>query len=194
MGSKIGWAIVLSAVIISMVLSGCAAKAPMTNNLRVPEAARLDGHGQTDAALAVLDQTIRDRQEGSVAWNNRGTLYIKKHLIGHAIADCSCAIALKETGLYYANRGTAGVLRGFYDEAITDFNKAEGLGYRDPASTTFREKAYWDKGRYDQAVKQFTTAIADAANQLLAYGLRGTTLAILGRYAEALLDFGDQSP
>lgn len=171
-----------------LILSGCAAKAPTTNNPKVLEASRLEQEGRVDAALAALDQAIRDRPNDSVAWSNRGGLYLNRKLFDQAIADYSHAIRLKETGLYYSNRGTAEVFKGLYDEAIADFNKAEELAFLDPASMTFRGRAYLEKRRHNEALKDLSGAIAKNPNQL-AYVLRGRTLFELGRYPDAIPDF-----
>ncbi|MGQ0812013.1 MAG: tetratricopeptide repeat protein [Nitrospiraceae bacterium] len=181
-GRMIGWAAVC------LALLGCAPTVPTTNNPKVVEATKLDKEGQSDAALAALDQAIRINPDDSVAWNDRGHLYIKKNLFDRAIADYSHAIALKEAGLYYANRGTAKVLKGLYDEAISDFNKAEEMRYREPSAMTLRGKAYFEKGRHQEALKDFTGAIESDPNQVAAYGLRGKTFVLLGRYSEALPD------
>lgn len=170
-------------------LTGCAATAPRTNNPKVLEASKLDKEGRTDAALAALDQAIRDKPNDSVAWSDRGTLYLRKNLFDKAIADYSHAIGLKETGLYYANRGTAKVLKGLYDEAVVDFMKADGMGYREPSAMTLRGKAHLEKGRHEEALKDFTSAIEMDPNQIASYGLRGRTLVQFGRYPEALPDF-----
>ncbi len=178
----------LAAGACALILTGCAEVVPTTNNPKVLEASRLEKEGRIDAALAALDQAIRDRPDDSVAWSDRGGLYLEKNLFDQAIADYSRAIALKETGLYYANRGTAKTLKGLYDEAIADFTKAEGLGYHSPSNTTFRGIAYFQKERYEEALKHFTGAIANDPSQVLAYGGRGKILALLGHYSEAIPD------
>ena len=180
--------------VVLFSLAGCAPTAPTTKNPKVVEASKLSGQGNLDAALAMLDQAIRDRPDDSVAWSDRGTLYIGKHLFDKAIADFSHAIALKETGLYYANRGTAEVLKGLYDAAIADFNNADAMGYHESSAMTLRGKAYFEKGQHQQALKDFTAVIANDPNQVAAYGLRGATLALLDRYPEALPDLDRYLP
>lgn len=183
------WMTVSLMMILLIALSGCAPTAPTTKNPKVVEASKLSDQGNLEAALATLDQAIRDRPDDSVAWSDRGTLYIRKNLFDKAIADFSQAIALKDAGLYYANRGTAEVLKGLDDAAIADFNKADAMGYHNSSTMTLRGKAHLENGRYEEALKDFSFAIEIDPDQNSAYGLRGNTLVQLGRYPDALPDF-----
>ena len=180
---------VAAAGAVLFALSACAPTAPTTNDPKVLEARRLDSQGQTDAALAALDQAVRDRPDDTVAWAFRGALHLKKQRYPQAVSDFSRAIALNETDIGYSMRGKARVRMGLYDDAIADFNKAEAMGHRELSTTIYRGQAYFEKGQHQQALEYFTAAIATDPNHFAAYGWRGSTLTRLGRYPEALSDF-----
>lgn len=180
--------VVAAAGIFLLILVGCAPIVPTSNNPKVKEAERLSNQGNLDAALAALDQAIREDHRDPVAWSNRGTTYLEKGLYDKAIEDFSKAIAIDEAGIYYANRGLAKRNKGLYDLAIADYKKAIEFGYKDAAVSYGIGASHYYMGRYAETVDAFNEAIRQAPNNLNYFSFRGIALAHLNRYQEAIVD------
>ena len=114
------------------------------------------------------------------AYGNRGIAYSVTEEIRLAVADYSKAIKLNPTySLSYRNRGSAYLLRGELELAIADLARTVELG---PGNST----AY-----ISREVDDYTLAIVADPTSLNAYLNRGSAYGRRGRYAEAVIDYGN---
>lgn len=67
--------------------------------------------------------------------------------------------------------------------------KTIGLAPNDAVDCLRRGYAYYEKGRYDEAIMEFTNAIGFDPNNAVAYRNRGHAYNEKGRYDEAIMDF-----
>jgi len=78
---------------------------------------------------------------------------------------------------HYNNRGIIYRIKGDYDRAIADYDKAILLNRGDyPAAFYNRALAYADKGEYDHALADFDVVMRFDAKNALALYARGLTL------------------
>ena len=80
-------------------------------------------------------------------------------------------------------------IKGRYDRAIEDYNKAIALDQNDAKAYYNRGVAYDGKGQYDGAIEDYNKAIALDPNLADAYNNRGLAYAIKGDMGRAISDF-----
>ena len=73
------------------------------------------------------------------------------------------------------NRGNAYLIRGNFNPALQDFNKAVELDPNDANAYIIRGDAYLEKGDFDQALQDFNRAIELHPENAEAYVIRGST-------------------
>ena len=122
-------------------------------------------------------------------WKNTGTVWTR------ILAVEPVGRAYKERGLYYLQQGN---LREALDDLTTAIGIAEKMGRTDTYNLyAFRGEALASSGRYEDAVRDFTAAIA-ASPRPLYFFHRGLVWKALGKGREADEDFaragGDTGP
>jgi len=80
-------------------------------------------------------------------------------------------------------------MKGQYDRAIEDFNKAIALDPNYAKAYTNRGIAYADKGQHDRAIEDYNKAIALDPNYAEAYTNRGVAYYLKGNMGRAISDF-----
>ena len=81
--------------------------------------------GDSDHALADLNQAIKLQPTFAEAYVNRGLIYVAKGDYSQALADANQALQLKpDLAIAYNNRGLIYLQRDDYDRAIDDFSQA----------------------------------------------------------------------
>ncbi|MGD8382892.1 MAG: tetratricopeptide repeat protein, partial [Syntrophobacterales bacterium] len=86
-------------------------------------------------------------------------------------------------------RGGTYLIKGQYDKAISDYNKAIELNQRHAEAYNARGGAYLAKGQYDKAISDFSMAIELNRRYAEAYSNRGGAYALgKGQYDLAIAD------
>jgi tetratricopeptide (TPR) repeat protein len=116
--------------------------------------------GESEKALADLNEAIRLDPSTAAWYSNRGMVYEELQEYDDAIADYSEAIRLDPNDARsYLNRGIAHKAKRAYDQAIHDYGMAIRL---DPSSSDAffgRGNAYKAMKRYDLAIRDYNEAI-----------------------------------
>jgi len=87
------------------------------------------------------------------------------------------------------DRGNAYLIKGQYDEAISDYNKALQINPKLAEAYCARGRTYLLKGEYEQAMSDLNKAIEMNPRLAEAYYNRGDAYGSKGQFDEALSDF-----
>jgi TonB family protein len=90
---------------------------------------------------------------------------------------------------FYRKSAVAHIVKGEYDLAIVDYNKAIELKPDDAATYLNRGLAFYNKKSYDLAINDFNKAIELNPNEAAAYMNRGESYEKQGNSAKALADY-----
>ena len=89
----------------------------------------------------------------------------------------------------YIRRGRGFLSKGYYDQAIADFNQALQLNPKAGPAYFSRGRACKLKGNYEQAIADYTQALRLNTSTVAAYVNRGQIYNLEGAYDQAILDF-----
>lgn len=163
-----------------------------------------------DHALIELNLVLREMPKHVKAYMKRSQVYLMKGQSDLAIEDAK-RIALLDPGNPYASiiRGIVSFKQGQLDEAIQHFDSgvrtsveysANALMVYDQiirdhpelgAAHHARAIAYYQSGRFLDAIREFDVVLTASANDSQAQYDRGMTYARLGKYGDAIKDFED---
>lgn len=119
---------------------------------------------------------ITGKQKGSVsvAYHNRGLIWLAKDDLDRAIADFNQAIRLnpKVANTYFL-RGAAWSEKGDYDRAIADYSEMVKLSPSEQIGYVFRGSTYLLKGDLDRAGSAFAEVIKVFPEAVSGYWNRG---------------------
>jgi TonB family protein len=90
---------------------------------------------------------------------------------------------------FYRKRADESILKGEYDSAVNDYNKAIELNPKDAVAYLNRGRAYHSKTNYDLAIADFAKAIEINPKDLSAYLNRGDAFEKKGNPQQALGDY-----
>jgi len=145
----------------TLIKLGLTQKAEVAK-LHVARAQALQDSGDEQAALQDLDAAVNSDPKGKVPWIGRGDFYFKKSDYPHALES--------------------------YDHALQ-------IGGRDPQSDLLiyenRGSALESLGRHEEAIADFTRAIALDPQDTIAYSNRATVLLRSNRLALAIADLSE---
>ena len=123
-------------------------------------AAAYRAKGDSDRAMADLNEAIRLDPKLAMAFNNRGAAYNERGDNDRAIADYNEAIRLDpRLAMAFSNRGNAFSDKDDYDRAIADQTEAIRLDPAFARAFQNRGSAYHDKGDNDRAIADYNEAI-----------------------------------
>jgi len=142
-------------------------------------------------SIALWSYVIERQDAGvSIAYNNRGKVFIDKGRLDEAIADFDKAIALDQ--FYYRayyNRGFVFDKMGRLDEAIADFDKAIVLAPSFHEAYYNRGLTYNKTGLFDKAIESLSKSLEIDPDDVDALVSRGISYALIGRNDRAFEDF-----
>jgi TonB family protein len=90
---------------------------------------------------------------------------------------------------FYRKRADESILKGEYDSAVNDYNKAIELNPKDEVAYLNRGRAYHNKTNYDLAIADFDKAIEINPKDLSAYLNRGDAFEKKGSAQQAIGDY-----
>ncbi len=151
-----------------------------------------------DEAFADFTKSIELDPSYTLAYNNRGVAYCKLHDWDRAIADYTKALEFDPDHIWarvglvntYVDRAQSLLKKngiGDFDRAMADYDAALKLDPRSPSPYRSRGIAYFDQGKYDEAVADFTKAIQIEKNWDLLFERRRAYFCN-GQFPEAIDD------
>lgn len=147
-----------------------------------------DGH--YDEAIKHYTESVRQRPNHALPYNNRGNCYSIKGEFDRAIEDYSKAIELEPSDpMTYNNRATAYAKKREFDRAIEDSGKAIELGFNHPLPYLTRASAHNQQGAWDRAIEDYDNAIELQPNLAEAYNDRGAAYENKGEPDRAIEDY-----
>jgi tetratricopeptide (TPR) repeat protein len=139
--------------------------------------------GNTDHALADLNEQIRSNPTDALAYTIRGDIWSQKENLSEAVQDYSQAIELKSTRppapLLLIARGTANKRSGNAVEAISDFLRAADM--------------FYERSEFESAVVAALLVIDLDPDNVAAWYKRGLGREFENDYSGALHDFEQAS-
>ena len=151
----------------------------------------LHEEGHYDEAIHHYTESVRQRPNHSLPYNNRGNCYSSKGEFDRAIEDYTKAIELEPNDpMAYNNRANTYEKQGKSDQAIEDSSKAIELGLNHPLAYVTRAKAYGHEGAWDRAIEDYDKVIELEPNLAEAYNDRGAAYENKGELARAIEDYG----
>jgi tetratricopeptide (TPR) repeat protein len=151
-----------------------------------------------DEAFADFTKAIELNPSYTLAYNNRGVAYCKLHDWDRAIADYTNALKINpdhpwaRVGLVnsYVDRAQSLLKQcgiGDSDRAMADYDSALELDPQSPVPYRSRGIAYFDQGKYDKAIADFTKAMRIEKTWDLLFE-RGRACFYNGQFPEAVAD------
>jgi hypothetical protein len=140
----------------------------------------------------VLWNDVIEKQPGRVpvAYNNRGTEFMKMGRLDKAVEDFNTAIALAPSDyLAYANLGKIYLNIGSFEKSIEYAGRAIVLAPSQAVPYNNRGISYHFAGRYDSALEDFNKAIELDRDYANAYFNRGNLFRGRGRKELAVADY-----
>ena len=156
----------------------------LTTRGRIYRATRQEGLAISDFSAAVANDPNAD-----YAFGQRGISYLRTKKYSEAIADFGHAIALNPYRAdYYARRALAFARMGNRAQAVEDIERATKRDARDPYLRFLHGRVLVELGQPEQAVTEYTRALALFPRYAKAYCGRASAMQAVGRGAEALAD------
>ena len=158
--------------------------------------------GNLDRSITDYDQAILRKPDFGAAYYNRGEAYYERGDLDLAISDLEQALRIKpEAGLYffrgytnydnsevYYKLGLSYLDRGDLDLAISEFDQAIQLRPGYALAHLNRGVAYYDKGMYNQALKDFVDQ-EDSPDDTQFFYYQGLAYYYTGNQGGAIKDF-----
>lgn len=158
--------------------------------LFISRAEAYDDKGDVDRAIADLNKAIELDPNSVVAFENRGTLFVRSGKPDRAIEDYDEAIRLDPNyAQAHADRGVAYYIKGNYARAIENYSEAIRLDPKHAVSYSNRAAAYKKAGRNDRAIADQSEAIKLEPDRAEFYDNRGLSYAHNRDYDLAIADY-----
>jgi len=198
-------------IVLALPLSGVAARAASTNELR-HEAFVLYDQGRWQESIARLDVVLEKHPKDIEALTKRGNGYMRLDRPTKALADFDRLVAIRpHLPEGHTNRAVALVMLGRYDDAESEFNRSlalwESPDNRFGMSFNAQKRnqlaadratvhaglaqVYHRTGRDQEAVLQYDQALAIFNEDTNTYIGRGDSYRALGDSDRALADFSE---
>jgi tetratricopeptide (TPR) repeat protein len=129
--------------------------------------------GKDDQAMADYNLALQKRFTFGGAYNNCGTLYLRKGALQSALDDFTSAIKFSPNMyIAHANRGRALAMTKDFDGAMAEFAAAIEIDQNAPQPVVYRCEAYVNMRRFDDAITDCSAVIAKVSNYLYALSMR----------------------
>lgn len=152
-----------------------------TLNASLTQAKQLEGAGNWDEAINVLQQAAQVDPTQDLIWFSLGDAQRGAKKYPEAIESYQKAIAIKGTvGAYHGNLADAYAKSGQTDKAIQEYDAAAAADPASAASYYFNEGAvFTNTNKSDEAIAAFDKAIKADPTKALAYYFKG--IALMGK-------------
>jgi tetratricopeptide (TPR) repeat protein len=149
-----------------------------TLNASIAQAKTLEGAGNWDEAINVLQQATQVDSTQDLVWFNLGDAQRGAKKYPEAIESYQKAIAIKSTvGAYHNNLADAYVKSGQTDKAVQEYAAAAAAEPANAATYYYNEGAiFTNTGKTDEAVAAFDNAIKADPTKATAYYWKGVNL------------------
>jgi len=139
--------------------------------------------------MADYNLALQKQPNFALAYNNRGTLFLRKGARQSALDDFNAALKYAPSMYFaHANRGRVLALNKEFDAALADFAEAIRIDANAPLAFTLRCVAYIDMGRFDDAIADCNSVINKVPNAQYAMGRRAEAYMGKGNLDAALKD------
>lgn len=158
--------------------------------LFISRAEAYDDKNDLDRAIADLNKAIELDPNSVLAFENRGTLFVRSGKPDRAIEDYNEAIRLDPNyAQAHADRGVAYYVKDDYARAIENYSEAIRLDPKHAVSYSNRAAAYKKAGRNDRAIADESEAIKIDPDRPEFYDNRGLSYAHNRDYDLAIADY-----
>ena len=149
-----------------------------TLNASLAQAKQLQGAGNYDEAITVLQQATQVDPSQDLIWFNLGDAQRGAKKYTDAIESYQKAIAIKSTvGAYHNNLADAYAKAGQTEKAVQEYNAAAAAEPANAAVYYFNEGAvFTNTGKVDEAIAAFDNAIKADPTKAAAYYWKGVNL------------------
>jgi len=148
------------------------------------------GRGNTDKAIAIIDDAVKAYPDDSRLYAARGAIYMNKGDIDSALGDFDRALSIDPNDdNVYTMRGIIYYKKRDFDKAMADCNKAISINRWAYEAYNGRGIIYLEKLEPDLAIKNFNTVVLINPNDAGAYFSRGLAYASKGEFDKAVSDF-----
>ena len=145
--------------------------------------------GQIEEAIQDYNRSL-ELEENSLAYRNRGLMYMQKQEYGAAVADFTQAIALTpDQQILYTLRARAYCNNWEYEKSRADSEQALELGMPSAEIHTVLADALEELGQDEQALQNYQKALQLDPDYERAYNNRGVFYLNRGQQEAALADF-----
>ncbi len=145
--------------------------------------------GDDEKAAAEFSKAIALNGNNIVAYNDRGTVYLKLKEYSQAIDDFSKAVSINPSyALAYRNRAIAYGTLGQYEKSIEDYSQAIKINPNDGSYYRGRGTAYGVTKQFQKAIDDYSKAIKLDPRDEVAYSNRGGIHIMLLECEQALAD------
>lgn len=142
-------------------------------------------------ALAMYNQAMEYQPEAADLLNAKGLVLRDLGQLDQAIEAYNQALTLDPSYAYaYANRGEIFMLDQAYDLALADANTALNIDPSVPQFMDLKASIYKGMGELNQALEVYNQGLQTWSGYGLFYLKRGELYLSMGRYSDALVDFG----
>ena len=128
-----------------------------------PESALADGmshfrQGRYALARKHFDHVLRINPRNPDALYYRGLSHLRMREYQESTADLSTLLKQDESAVVLEARGSAYMMLGRHEDALSDFNRAIAISPEDPRSYRYRGDVYSDTNRPQQAAEDYARA------------------------------------
>jgi tetratricopeptide (TPR) repeat protein len=146
--------------------------------------------GQRDKALSDFNWAVRIDPKFSMAFSDRGMIWMLDGAYDAAIYDLDEAIRLDPSNSKaFNNRGLTRIYKGQPDKALSDLNESLRLNPRNAVTLGNRGLAWHSKGNLDRAFADYDNAIRLDPSLAPNFDLRGLAWLVRSDYVRSVADF-----
>lgn len=141
-------------------------------------------------SLTLWNDVLETHPNLSLAYLNRGEIYLRKGEMEKAISDLDQAVALNPANAHaYNNRGIYYFRNQQNQKALAEYNKALAVNPHYFNAYLNRGNVWGRLGFYQRAEADYNRALSINPHSFLAYFYRGITYRSLGKLKRAVQDF-----
>jgi len=142
-------------------------------------------------SISLWSNVLKNYPSLQIAYNNRGTAYLRRGDYDKAIFDYDQALRInpnffKKAYDLYDNRGSAYLMKGDYERAIADYDQALRIKPNDANSYHNRGTAYLYKGDPEKAIADFNKALEINPGYAETYFNKALACEKIGHFKEAI--------